>query len=761
MNKNWLVPLLILLIFNLKGFCEIIYDFEKNLSDWQCVGEEQNLEISPHYAFSGRKSLALKVNSKKEGWIRISKNLNWSENSSISFHIYLPEESEVPVNFVCYIKDKEWNWFETPVFSLKKGHERRISLDLTNKSSQWKPKFHIKSWDEYISQKIKEFGIKFFSPYPYNGYIYIDCFELEHEQKKNTIYLYNYRTNSSKIKKFKKFEVTFEIPVTFKNPFDPEIIDIEGIFQTPSGKAMNIPAFFYQDYIKYLDEGREKLLPYGKGEWKIRFTPEETGKYQYKISIKWKDKNLLFDAGKFEVIESKNPGFIRWDNEDNGYLSFSNKQFFYPIGHTLRSPDDIRQPYNYEFEPEKERGTFAYDTYFPKMRSNGENYARVWMSAWWMGIEWTYDYATHYSGIGRYSLENSWQLDYLLDLAEKYGIYIDLTLINHGQFSIRPDQEWWDNPYNILNGGFLSSPDEFLINEKAQKYFKQRLRYIVARWGYSPNIAFWELWNEIDLTGYYDTDKVRKWHKKVVPYLKSIDPWEHIVTTHYCRPQADPIAWIVPEIESIVGNSYNKQVVKTIKEFYLKRVLFNKPIMINEFGVGKNKKSLEDNLHAGIWTSSVMPMFGVALFWWWPFIDYYNLYFHYRALSNFWKGEDRRCEDLQLSDAFIIPDSNSKKNRVEIIGMQNKKKGYFWAYDSKIFNSRITGRIKKIKGVNIKVKNFIPGDYRIEFWNTYEGKISHSEIKKFRKRIETISFPEFTKDIAIKIKRVKNNDKSI
>jgi len=729
--------------------CEIIFDFEENPEGWESVTDKQIVEVSQNYAFNGNKSLVVKINQKKEVWIKRTGDFDWADVKFLSFYIYLPEESKIPVNFICYIKDKEWNWFETSSFFLRRGEEKKITLDLTDESEIWKSKFHLLGWDGYVRQKIKEFGIKFFFPEEYTGLIYLDCFSILPE-KENQFFLYNYRVNSSHIKQFEKFEISFDLPIVFQNPFDPEIIDIKGVFNSPSGEKIVIPAFFSQNYIRYIDENGEILFPYGKKEWKIRFTPIEIGKYRYEIQVNWKGDNFSVNAGDFEVIKGEKKGFIKWNKKDKKYLSFDNGDFFYPVGHSIRSSDDTREPYPYDFEVKKGEGTFSYDRYFPKMHENSENYTRIWMAPWWVGIEWNPSYSSTYEGLGKYNLENSWKLDYLLELANKNDIYLILTLINHGQFSINPDAEWWDNPYNILNGGFLLSPDEFFINEKAEKFFKNRLRYIVSRWAYSPNIVFWELWNEIDLTGYYDTEKVRNWHKRIVPYLKSIDPWKHLITTHYCRISSDPYIWIIPELETIVGNAYNSAVVSAIKNFYLQRKSFEKPIMINEFGVGKNKTTLENNLHAGIWASSLTPMFGTALFWWWPFIDNYNLYYHYKSLSNFLKNIDRIGKELQLSNA-IVESSSIDKNQVDVIGIQNNIEGYFWVYDKKLFDTLIfKEKFEKIKGAKLNVKGLFPGKYKIEFWDTYKGEMVYSTTENLP---GVMILPEFEKDIAIKIKK--------
>ncbi|MCX7706271.1 MAG: DUF5060 domain-containing protein, partial [bacterium] len=490
------------------AWSEVLFDFEDGSQNWESFYQEQSLIVSNNFVSSGMHSLALTPSGSKESWIKVEGDFNWLPYEKLMFDIYIFSKTKNYVSFVCYIKDKNWTWFQTCLFRPNLNEKTRIVVDISD-TAMWQPSSGLAAWDSYTKRNIREFGIKFFFFQPFSGTIYIDNIQLIPCSDVQQIFLFNFRTNTDIVSQYDKFEATFEIPVVFDNPFDPEQVDITAEFLSPSGTKKTVPAFFSRDYLRKLEEDGEQLYPYGKHQWVVRFAPEEIGQYVYSILVKFNNKIDRFDCGTFECIAGTNPGFIRWDKDDPGCLSFSNGEFFYPIGHVIRSPDDARTPYKYEFQTDKGRGTFAYDEYFRKMKDNLENYIRMWMGAWWVGIEWTPAYAQHYEGTGRYSLENSWKLDYVLDIARQNGIYIVLTLINHGQFSIRPDAEWWDNPYNVVNGGFLNSPDEFFYSEEAEKWFCKRLRYIVARWGYSTQIAFWELWNEVDLTGYYDSRNVR------------------------------------------------------------------------------------------------------------------------------------------------------------------------------------------------------------------------------------------------------------
>ena len=752
MKRNRFLPVLpIFLLFAAWGYAEIIFDFEEGIDKWESLPGKGVISHSKEYACSGSGSMKVSVANVKTAWIQYPHKLSLDPFAFMKFSIFMDDATLPEASFKCYIKDSEWNWFETELFKIKGGEKKEAVIDISHTSFDWKPVAHVKSWDTYVTREICELGIIVFFGENYTGNFHVDSFELaKGEPPEEKICLYNFEAGKNPVKRFEKFEISFNASYVPANPFDREEFKVTGTFFAPSGNVAEIPAFYYHDYLRYLDSDGENLAPYGTEGWKLRFTPMETGLHRYLMSIyRNNEKTGELEGGTFIVEESGKRGFVKWDINDPFYMSFQNGDFFYPIGHTLRSPDDIRSPYRYEFNSPENMGTFAYDSYFKKMAKNGENYARIWMAAWWAGIEWNPFYAPHYKGLGKYSLENAWRLDRVLDEAERHGIYVDLTLINHGQFG-RPDAEWLDNPYNVLNGGMLEGAEEFFTNRLASDYFKKRLDYIVSRWGHSTSIVFWELWNEVDLTINYNTQNVKKWHKYIHPYLREIDPYNHLITTHYCRKNADPGVWVIPEIEMIVGNSYSYEMVDSVLEFFTKRKPFEKPVLINEYGRGKNRQNLENNLHCGIWSSSVMPMTGAALFWWWPFIDHFDLYFHYKALSEFWKGEDRRGKNFQLTDAKVEPG----KNGMGVTGMQNNSEGFFWVYAEKVFNSnKPLASLPKSRKYRVVMNNFEPGDYTAEFWDTNEGKVIERKEIRFTEAKQEFTTPEFLNDIAVKIKR--------
>jgi hypothetical protein len=126
----------------------------------------------------------------------------------------------------------------------------------------------------------------------------------------------------------------------------------------------------------------------------------------------------------------------------------------------------------------------------------------------------------------------------VLHLAEARGIYVLLCLDYHGMFVTQPDPMWggnnyWpQNPYNLTNGGPCAVANDFFTNSTAQKLYQKRLRYLVARYGYSQNLLAWELFNEIDNDySFLNAADVAAWHGVMGAWLHANDGFGHLVTT--------------------------------------------------------------------------------------------------------------------------------------------------------------------------------------------------------------------------------------
>jgi hypothetical protein len=262
-------------------------------------------------------------------------------------------------------------------------------------------------------------------------------------------------------------DIDLNVTANFQNPFDPQEVNVTATVTTPSGSAIQLSAFYYQNFTRYLANGTETLQPEGKPYWKVRFTPTEIGRHSIHFTLRDRVGAVTSEAMTFDVCPSDDAGFVGLSEADKRYFQFGNNRSAFFIGHDMCW-----------FGP---KGTYDYDEWFSAMNINGENITRIWMAPWAFGIEW--------KQLGFYDMAEAWRLDYVLRKAEEKGIYVILCLMNHGQLqSGELTGQWDDNPYNSAKGGPLGRPEEFWKDEVAMDLFRRRLRYIAARWGHSTHI---------------------------------------------------------------------------------------------------------------------------------------------------------------------------------------------------------------------------------------------------------------------------------
>ena len=417
---------------------------------------------------------------------------------------------------------------------------------------------------------------------------------------------------------------------TVSNPFDPDSIRLDATFTFPSGKTLTVPAFWYQNYQRSLSAGYEQDTAVGSPGWRLRFTPPESGGYSLSLVIQTNNQPCGTPVGtNFVVAATASPA-------RSGYVGIApGKQYFQTgDGQPLRL---IGENVGWFDGP----GTYNYDTWFPAMQNVGEDYARIWMCPWAFGIE---DTAT---SLNNYSLQPAWQLDYVFQQAEQHGIYLLLCLDYHGMFATQPDPYWgggnyWpQNPYNVTNGGFCTAANDFFTNSAAMKIYQKRLRYLVARWGYSQNLLAWEFFNEIDNDySFLNATNVAAWHGVMGAWMHTNDIFGHLVTTSLTGSSDRPEIWSLPQLDFANYHSYGEPAPATqlsaVAQSFLQS--YGKPVVIEEVGTSAAGWNRTNDLYLrgwreGIWGGALGGSAGTAMSWWWENIDSEGDYPVYAALG--------------------------------------------------------------------------------------------------------------------------------
>ncbi|MEW6156549.1 MAG: DUF5060 domain-containing protein [Verrucomicrobiota bacterium] len=428
---------------------------------------------------------------------------------------------------------------------------------------------------------------------------------------------------------WQRYELRVEEVPIFANPFDPDLIRVDARFDFPSGKTMVVPAFWYQAFQRTLQNGSERLTA-GAADWRARFVPTEPGEYSVVVTVTTTNPAGSVSSTPLRFLVGDNPlparrGYVRI-GASGKYFETGDGQALPLIGANVCWPGG--------------RGTYDYDTWFAGMSAARENFARLWMAPWYFGLE------TEPGTLTRYRLDRAWQLDYVLRLAEQRGIYVLLCLDFHGMFETKPDvwggnNFWPKNPYNTANGGPAANQNAFFTSASARAAYQKRLRYLVARYGYSPNLLGWEFFNEIDnVYAYLNSTDVANWHRAMGDWLDANDPFHHLVTTSLTGNSDRAEIWSLPQLDFAAYHSYNEPNpvlrLSSVTQSFLQR--YRKPVMIGEFGIDWRGWSREQDPHLrglrqGLWAGALGGSVGTSMSWWWENLHSENTYPLFQAVG--------------------------------------------------------------------------------------------------------------------------------
>ena len=392
------------------------------------------------------------------------------------------------------------------------------------------------------------------------------------------------------------------------NPYDPDHIDVYGIVTFEDGTIQQINAFYYEEFSRdtigeFLNWDWSKIKSESGFRW--RYTPKNKGEYKVEFFSLVKDGVLVSTGSQnFSVGESDNKGFIQV-GANNRYFQLDNGETFFPVGGNL-PPESVRDPRwdpkkvhvktsQYAVDPHDPKGRLYHPLFYPyyqkkleKYADNGANYVRMIAFPWTTDIE--------YESLNNYSnrMHIAWELDQIfekceeLDLKVEYCIQVQYTLEDPGYYYHFnwdwPSDDQGCEPGN--NKGYcyqeslgLEDPMEFFTDDRAKENWKKKLRYIIARWGYSTGIGVIQLMSEVNGTGvvpnfervdhfndkgekdydycrvvpgqdviskpYYDkegyAEAVYNWHEEMASYIKNdLGHTNHLIGPSYAgQPRAD------------------------------------------------------------------------------------------------------------------------------------------------------------------------------------------------------------------------------
>jgi Domain of unknown function (DUF5060) len=406
---------------------------------------------------------------------------------------------------------------------------------------------------------------------------------------------------------YPKIEASFTVNAPIADPFDYSN-DVRVLMVQPDASTVSLPAFFD-----------------GGTTWRVRHTPTMAGLYSIS-NITLNGSPLSFSnlspASWTVTGFPTSPGFVRIDPANPRRFITSNGRRYFPVGEDVAWSSPSSDILNI----------------FPKMGAAHENWSRVWMTHFYdngttfgLNLDWPKVNNT----FGQLSLTNAHHWDAIVAAADQAGIHFQMTLQHHGQYSsingsdVNPN--WEQNPYNVANGGFLSNATNFFTDATAKSLTKRKLRYIVARWGYSPSIMAFELFNEVQFTDAAYANQwsnIEAWHNEMAQFIRTNDVYHHLITS-----SSDLTKPIWDQTDYYQHHDYPSDLITGIRD--AQDITASQPVAPDFSGECGINTTPHVGISPPIWAGLMAAQSGGAQPWYWDTIDPDDDYFLIQAAADF------------------------------------------------------------------------------------------------------------------------------
>jgi hypothetical protein len=397
--------------------------------------------------------------------------------------------------------------------------------------------------------------------------------------------------NLAKLPPYEVFEITFEHDHRYANPYFD--VDIAVTFTSPSGRQSQIGGFHYGSLEKPKIEvvtdappGKmRKVVKYvfdRQNVWKARLAPGETGRWTYRFVFANRQGAKATGSGAFECAadpQVRNHGFVRRHPTNPFRWVFDDGSPYFPIGLqdgvfdntgtgsvlAVMAIDGGFRP-DRKGRPDPPPGD-AFKIGPPKHVS-GEEYFKTYGRAGFNLFRFSQQNFSLplYRDLDHYLVQEGAMVDELLVCARKHGFRIF-----YGFFGYQPV--------------FAEHPE----NAEGMAKVKRFVKYSVDRWG--AYVDFWEFLNEQKADA--------RWYEILSPYLRSLDPYQHPITTSWERPELPGIEINAPHWYCGIGDELGSDRQTAAAAERWKK--FNKPVIVGEQGNSASKKELQVPGVGGVW----------------------------------------------------------------------------------------------------------------------------------------------------------------
>lgn len=415
------------------------------------------------------------------------------------------------------------------------------------------------------------------------------------------------------------FQLFLENHSTGNNPYAQHFLRIQFICH---GKIYNVPAFYMQD-AKADEESNKYITTNTEWPWRVRFAVPDTGNWQCNLLIgETVEKSVpKFSGISFSCVAGKNHGYLNVA-PDKKYFQFTDGTPFFPLGQNIAWSDPLLREHA-ETEPEKYGGYYGVYHYLNNLADNGGNYVRVYMAHWSTGLEW--------EELGVYDQTRAIALDSIMKIAEARGLHVQLAIdLSVGTGINIPQNEW--SPYRKTFVKENGKAADFLNDTNALKAIDNYIKYIYARWAFSPTVASIEILSE---QNYWDGfEEHENYFRNFITHVNNLlrndlGDKVHMLST-CCGEKKYSDIFSNPALSFCDLHYYSNRFISNAQRFeiihdraYEKN---NKPFLFGETGMingPKNNSDADDfehcndiNFHNTFWSTMFMGDAGCGIYWW-------------------------------------------------------------------------------------------------------------------------------------------------
>ncbi len=180
---------------------------------------------------------------------------------------------------------------------------------------------------------------------------------------------------------YERIEFRVQTDRSYRNPFDPDEVEMALRIRGPQGAEVVVPAFLGQDYRRQQvpgDPRRDWCYPASMPGWKARFATGQVGRHTA-VAVRRDAAGTTESAPvAFEVRPKPGRGFVRASRQDPRFFAFDDGTPYFAIGH------------NHAFVGSMQYANLARsEKIFGEIGRNGGNFLRIWVCCedWATAIE--------------------------------------------------------------------------------------------------------------------------------------------------------------------------------------------------------------------------------------------------------------------------------------------------------------------------------------------------------------------------------------